>query len=140
MSPGSGYTSLSTNEWIQSPRQKQADLCEFKASLVDRVNSRTARDTPMSKNQKTNKQKQNNYDKTLLSCSVLSWPCTLQSGHHPQSLFISQPSSLAVCELSDFIRVPCCHHMLCQRPRTLILIQRLSPVMFGQASHLPSPV
>lgn len=82
------------------------------------------------------KQKQNNYDKTLLSCSVLSWPCTLQSGHHPQS----QPSSLAVCELSDFIRVPCCHHMLCQRPRTLILIQRLSPVMFGQASHLPSPV
>jgi hypothetical protein len=34
-------------------RQKQADLCEFKANLIYRVNSRTARATqrnPVSKN------------------------------------------------------------------------------------------
>jgi hypothetical protein len=39
-------------------RQRQADLCEFKASLVYKVSSRTARVTqrkPVSKNQKQTK-------------------------------------------------------------------------------------
>jgi hypothetical protein len=38
-------------------RQRQADLCKFKAMLVYRVSSRTARDTqrnPVWKNQKMN--------------------------------------------------------------------------------------
>jgi hypothetical protein len=44
-------------------RQMQADLCEFKASLVYRVNSRTARATQrnlVSKKQNKTKQNKNN--------------------------------------------------------------------------------
>ena len=41
-------------------RQRQADLCEFEASLVYRASSRTARDTqrnPASKKRKRNKER-----------------------------------------------------------------------------------
>jgi hypothetical protein len=38
-------------------RQRQVDLCEFKASLVYRVSSRTARET-LYQNKQTDKQKQ----------------------------------------------------------------------------------
>ena len=45
-------------------RQKQADLCEFEASLIYRVSSRTARAihrNPVSKKKQTNKQTKQTY-------------------------------------------------------------------------------
>ena len=66
-------------QWWHTPlipalgRPRQADLCEFEASLVYRVSSRTARDTqrnPVSKNQ--NKETKKN--KTALShMQSLEW-------------------------------------------------------------------
>jgi Tfp pilus assembly protein PilP len=75
----------------EARRQSQVDLCEFKASLVYRVSSRTARTSwrdPVSKqtNKQTNKQMKNEkrkpsmvlpsskleYYKTDLPCKMLS--------------------------------------------------------------------
>jgi len=53
--------------------QKQADLCEFKASLVHRVSSRTARATqrnPISKKNKQTKTKRNNNNNKKISVLV----------------------------------------------------------------------
>jgi hypothetical protein len=59
-------------------RQRQVDLCKFKASLVYRVSSRTARATqknPVSTNTKQNKtkqqQQQQTYHKTLEGTTVV---------------------------------------------------------------------
>ena len=64
-------------------RQRQADLCEFKASLVYRASSRTGskaiQRNPVSKNKKqkqTNKQtKKNESSIEPLTLIVNSWPC-----------------------------------------------------------------
>jgi hypothetical protein len=50
-------------------RQRQVDLCEFKASLVYRVNSRTARATLRNPVSKTNKQERKKGRKKQKVCT-----------------------------------------------------------------------
>jgi len=73
---GAGLHTLNPN----TGRQRQADLCEFEASLVYRVSSRTARDTqrnPVSK--QTNKDQANKHRQVAVMDDGDEY-CSLEEG------------------------------------------------------------
>jgi len=80
-------------------RQRQADLCEFEASLVHRVSSRIARATqrnPVLKNRNKTKQAQKATRTTLDDCDVLCNQSEMSPAFLPSTLVIvvSSPEGL----------------------------------------------